>query len=162
MADQNPNCPSCGAPVDRRASSCDRCGTAIIKSGGEQAGHAVQSFSDAATSVKGSNAASIAHLSIPLSILLCIFGFPLIPLIVFFIKKDDEFVQEHLKQVWNFGITMCIASIIAMILTVVLIGYLIILFLIVIELVFCIQAAVAAGRGDMYKYPAWCSIPMFR
>ena len=75
-------------------------------------------------------------------------------LILWIIKKDQSaFVGENAKEALNFQITLAIGWIIAMMLTVILIGALLFPVLIVVNLIFCIMGAIAASKGELYKYP---------
>lgn len=88
------------------------------------------------------------------------FGF--IPsLIGYLVMKDrGPFVKGHAATALNFQLTMLIASIVGGILTLVLIGFLIILAVSIAILVLSIIAALAANRGEMYRYPL--SIPFIK
>jgi len=140
------NCPSCGAPLNRAASACDKCGTPIIKSGGEQTSQALHNIASVGTEMKSTTAAMWVNLSL-------LFLWPLIPIIIYFMKKDDQFVLAHLKSTTNFGITMCIASIISFILMFVLIGFVMIIAIAAVTIIFSIKGAQAASRGELYTYP---------
>jgi uncharacterized protein len=75
-------------------------------------------------------------------------------LILWIIKKEESsFIGENAKEALNFQITLAIGYIIAMMLTVILIGALLFPILLVVNLVFCIIAAIAASKGELYKYP---------
>lgn len=80
------------------------------------------------------------------------FGF--IPgLILYLVKKDEPFVFEHAKEALNWSITCFIASVIAAVLTVIIIGALLLPVIMLCNLIFCILGAVAASKGDQYKVP---------
>lgn len=75
-------------------------------------------------------------------------------LIIWLIKKDQSaYVDEQGKEALNFQITMLIAFVGAWILVFILIGALLFPLLLVANLVFCILAAVAASKGEHYRYP---------
>ena len=75
-------------------------------------------------------------------------------LIIWLIKKDQSaFVDEQGKEALNFQITILIGFVVAGVLTVILIGALLMPVLLVVNLVFCILAAVAVSKGEHYKYP---------
>ena len=82
-----------------------------------------------------------------------LFGF-LAPLIGYLVLKDrGPFIREHTRVALNFQITMGIAGIIGAILWVVLVGYLVSAAVGIVVVVFSILAAVAANKGEYYKYP---------
>lgn len=96
-----------------------------------------------------------AHLGLILT------GF-LVPLILFLVKKDRPFVRENSRQALNFALTMLIAQvvlgIVATIIAVVTLGFGSFAFLIIyiptiLMVVFGIMGAVAANKGENYKYP---------
>ncbi|MGQ0530076.1 MAG: DUF4870 domain-containing protein [Panacagrimonas sp.] len=75
-------------------------------------------------------------------------------LIVWLVKKDDSaFVAQEGAEALNFQITIALGWIIAMMLTVILIGALLYPVLLIVNLVFCILAAVSASKGVGYRYP---------
>jgi len=76
------------------------------------------------------------------------------PLILWAIKKDaSPFVDFHGKQSMNFHLTLLIAGIVSFVLVFVLVGFFMLLALGVAYLVITILAAVAANRGEYYKFP---------
>lgn len=75
-------------------------------------------------------------------------------LIIWLIKKDQSaYVDEQGKEALNFQITMLIAFVGAWILMFILIGMLLMPLLLIANLVLCILAALAASKGEHYKYP---------
>ena len=83
-------------------------------------------------------------------------------LIIYLIKKDtgSPWVRNHAAEALNFQITMAIASMISTVLMFLLIGFILLPAVMVINIVFCIIAGVAANRGESYAYPSWCRIKM--
>lgn len=93
------------------------------------------------------NIAMLAHL---LGIFTSFIG----ALVLWIIKKDDSaFIGENAREALNFQITLAIGWVIAMMLAVILIGVLLFPVLLVVNLIFCILGALAASRGELYKYP---------
>ena len=81
-------------------------------------------------------------------------GFVLGPLVVWLIKKDEySFVEEQGKEAINFQITMIIAAIISGILTIVVVGFFLLVAVGIVMIAFPIIAAVKASNGEHYKYP---------
>lgn len=77
------------------------------------------------------------------------------PLILWLIKKDEmKFVDDQGKEALNFQITVAIASVIASLLTFVCIGLILLPAIGLADIIFCILAAVAANKGQAYRYPA--------
>ncbi len=93
------------------------------------------------------NIAMIAHL-------LGIFTGFIGALVIWIVKKDEApFIGEQAKEALNFQITILIASFVAGLLCLVLIGFLLIPVVVVVNLVFCIIAGLAAAKGENYRYP---------
>ena len=90
--------------------------------------------------------AVIAHLSGLFSIL----G----PLLIYFLKRDDSaYMEDQAAEALNFQITVALAGVVFALLCVVLIGVPLLLGLVVAAVVLPIRAALAAGRGERYRYP---------
>ena len=81
------------------------------------------------------------------------------PLIILVATKDDG-VKEHAKRALNWHISLAIYSVISFILIFVLIGILFFIALLIMDVVFCIIAAVKASRDELWDYPL--AIPFLR
>lgn len=99
------------------------------------------------------NWAMIGHLS-SLSGLIVPLGNIIGPLIVWLVKKDTmPFAGEQAREALNFNITMTIAMVVSGILMLVLIGFLLVAIVGLAWLVLTIMAAVAASKGESFRYP---------
>ena len=100
-----------------------------------------------APSKDDSTMAMLAHL------LGIFFGF--IPsLVIWLIKKDESpFVAQEACEALNFQITLIIGYAIAGALMIIVIGALLFPALYILNIVFCIIAAVASSKGQAYRYP---------
>lgn len=88
------------------------------------------------------------------------FGF-LPALIGYFVLRDrGPFIRDHTRVALNFQLTMLIGYIIGSILWIVFIGYLITAAVGIVIIIFSIIAAIAANRGQYYRYPL--SIEFFK
>ena len=75
-------------------------------------------------------------------------------LVIYLMYKDrDPFVRRHATQALNFQIVMAIASFVAGLLTLALIGFLLLPAVGICMVVFSIIAAMAANKGAEYTYP---------
>ena len=75
-------------------------------------------------------------------------------LIVWLVKKDDSaFVAQEAAEALNFQITVAIGWVVAVMLSMILIGFLLYPVLLIGNLVLCILAAVSASKGEGYRYP---------
>ena len=95
------------------------------------------------------NVVMLTHLSVIL------FGF-LGSLVVWLMHKDKPekaFVSEQAKEALNFQITVLIAYAVSSVLMFILIGFLLVFAIVILNLVFCILAGVAASNGQNYRYP---------
>ncbi|GAB2569046.1 DUF4870 domain-containing protein [Dyella jejuensis] len=95
------------------------------------------------------NLAMITHLS---GIVLGV----IVPLIVWLIHKDrtdKTYLAGEAKEALNFQLTILIAWIICWVLQIILIGFFLMAVLWVVDLVFCIVAAVRVSSDGHYRYP---------
>jgi len=76
------------------------------------------------------------------------------PLIVWLVKKDESpFVDDQGKESLNFQISFTIYCIFAAILSVILIGFILLIALGIAFLILVIIAAVKANEGEEFRYP---------
>ena len=75
-------------------------------------------------------------------------------LIVWLLKKDDSpYISDQAREALNIQITLLIAYLVAGILVFILIGFLLIFLIWLANIVFSILAAIAASKGESYRYP---------
>ncbi|MCS0499249.1 DUF4870 domain-containing protein [Protaetiibacter mangrovi] len=78
----------------------------------------------------------------------------LAPLITYLVLKDrGAFVRAHTATALNFQLTLLIAYIVGSVLSVIIIGFLVLLAAWVLSIIFGIMAAIAANKGEFYTYP---------
>lgn len=78
----------------------------------------------------------------------------LCPLLILLTKgKESPFVRAHAVESLNFQITAAIAAVISSLLIFLVIGILMLIVVGVVYIVFLIIAALAASRGQLYRYP---------
>ncbi|MEV7968386.1 DUF4870 domain-containing protein [Sphaerisporangium sp. NPDC088356] len=76
------------------------------------------------------------------------------PLILYLVKKDESpYVRDQSAEALNFQLTLFIAYAVCFVLAFFIIGILLMLVVWVGSLIFMIMAAVAANRGENYRYP---------
>ena len=76
------------------------------------------------------------------------------PLIVWLAKRNDSpEINEHGKESLNFQLSMLIYNVIAVVLCLVLIGFIILPILHILNLVLVIVASIQASEGKFYRYP---------
>ncbi|WP_084965036.1 DUF4870 domain-containing protein [Thermoactinospora rubra] len=98
----------------------------------------------------GTDDTSLAMLAHLLGILTGFVG----PLILYFVKKDESpYVRDQSAEALNFQITAFIAYMVSIVLMFVLIGFVMIFVVWIGALIFQIIAAMAANRGENYRYP---------
>lgn len=101
----------------------------------------------ASVSKDATNIAMLCHI-------LAIFTGFLGPLIIWLIKKDDTpFVDRHGKEALNFQLTVLIAMVASGLSMFVCIGFVLMPVVWIVDLIFCIIAAVKTSRGEEYRYP---------
>lgn len=78
----------------------------------------------------------------------------IVPLIVYFMKKDESpFVRHHAAEALNLQITAFLAAIVSLILIFVLVGILLLILLPFVFFILAIIATVKASQGEYYRYP---------
>lgn len=92
------------------------------------------------------NMAMLAHI---LGIVISVIG----PLVIYLTVKDKPFATSQAKEALNFQITVLIAWVACAILSFIGIGFILYPAVWILNLVFCITAAMAASKGEAYKYP---------
>lgn len=76
------------------------------------------------------------------------------PLIGYLVLKDrGPFIRQHAATALNFQLTMLIAALIGAVLMLVIIGIFIVIAVSIVVIVFSIIAAIAANKGQSYRYP---------
>ncbi|MBU6477364.1 MAG: DUF4870 domain-containing protein [Xanthomonadaceae bacterium] len=108
-----------------------------------------QSPPEASGNSEDRNLAMLTHLS---GIIL---GF-LVPLIIWLVNKDNaakSYLTTESKEALNFQLTVLIGYVICWVLTFILIGALLWFIVWILNLVFCIMAAVAVSSKGSYRYP---------
>jgi len=83
---------------------------------------------------------------------LAIFTGFIAPLIIYLIAKD-KFTKDNAREALNWQITFILYMIISTILVIILVGFLMYAIFGVLNLIFCILAAVKASDGEVYTYP---------
>lgn len=76
------------------------------------------------------------------------------PLVIYLVNGEkDAFVRHHAAEALNFQLTLLIGYIASFVLIFVLIGIVLLPVLVVVGIVFPIIAAIAANKGEWYRYP---------
>ena len=98
--------------------------------------------------------AMLSHLTALSGFLVVPFGNVIAPLVIWLIKKDTmSFVDDQAKESLNFQITLTIGMLISAVLTLLCVGYILLLGLWIAGIVFVIIAALKANEGVKYRYP---------
>ena len=75
-------------------------------------------------------------------------------LIVWILRKDENpYIEDQAKEALNFQITMVLAYMLAGVLSWILIGLIFFPVIWVLNIVFCIIAAISTSKGETYRYP---------
>ncbi|RZA37018.1 MAG: DUF4870 domain-containing protein [Lysobacteraceae bacterium] len=80
----------------------------------------------------------------------------IVPLIIWLINKDKpekSWLTDSSVEALNFQITIAIAYVICIVLSVIIIGGLLMPIVWIVNLIFCILGGVAANKGENYRYP---------
>ncbi|MCC5952886.1 MAG: DUF4870 domain-containing protein [Acidimicrobiia bacterium] len=100
-----------------------------------------------ATAAPNTGMAALAHI---LGLFLGFLG----PLIMFVVAdRSDPFARDQAAEALNFQLTVLIGWFVSFVLMFVLVGFLLIFVVLLVDFVLCILAAIAASRGEWYRYP---------
>lgn len=76
------------------------------------------------------------------------------PLVIWFVARPDQpFIKHHAAESLNFQITVTIAAFVSALLVLVLVGLVLLPIVVIGALVLQIIAALAANRGEWYRFP---------
>jgi uncharacterized protein len=76
------------------------------------------------------------------------------PLVIYLVKRrESPFVRQHAAEALNFHITVTLATVVCVLLVLVLVGFVLLPLVLLGGAVLSVLAAVAAGRGEPYRYP---------
>lgn len=75
-------------------------------------------------------------------------------LLVWLLKRNDNaYIADQAREALNFQVTMLIAQLVSWVLAFILIGFVLLGLIWLANIAFCIMAAVAASKGEYYRYP---------
>ncbi len=75
------------------------------------------------------------------------------PLIIYLVANNDPYGKSQAKEALNFQITVLIGWVVGGILTMILIGTVVLAVVGIANLILSIMAAIAASKGEDYRYP---------
>ena|SRR3989344_6386681 len=73
--------------------------------------------------------------------------------LIILLATNDEYAKKHARRALNWQLSLLIYYIISFILVLVLVGFILIGVLALLNIIFCIIAAVRASKGELYTYP---------
>jgi uncharacterized Tic20 family protein len=143
----NRMCPACSGRLDQQASTCPHCGANLAAdSTNEETG-------PAAVDQEVRNTAVAAHLS-TFAGLIVPFGSVIGPLAVWLTRRDrDPFIDDAGREALNFGISIAIYGVVALVGALMLVGIPVLIAGVVAWVVLASLAAVKASQGQAYRYP---------
>jgi uncharacterized Tic20 family protein len=134
----NRTCPACAARLDQHAATCPQCGANLAEGGANQA--------TGATAV-AAHLSTFAGLVVP-------FGSVIGPLAVWLTRRDrDPFIDDAGREALNFGISIAIYGVVALVGTLMLVGIPVLIVGVIAWVVLASLAAVKASQGQAYRYP---------
>ena len=80
--------------------------------------------------------------------------------LIMLLASNEKNVKNHARNAFNWQVSMILYTLVSIPLVFVIIGFFTIMAVLVMDMVFCILAAVKAGQGEEWKYPA--TIPFLR
>ena len=142
----NRTCPACSARLDRQAQTCPHCGTNL-------AAGVTHAAATAEVDEAVRNTAVAAHLS-TFAGLVVPFGSVIGPLAVWLTRRDrDPFIDDTGREALNFGISIAIYGLVALVAALLLVGIPLLMVGVVAWVVLASLAAVKASEGEAYRYP---------
>ncbi len=83
------------------------------------------------------------------------FGIPAFvgPLVIWLLRRDDQYIDHHAKEALNFNISFMIYGVVSAFLIIFLIGLLLLPAVLITWFVLVIVAATKAAAGEHYRYP---------
>ncbi len=126
-------CPSCGAKTAPTTEACTTCGMGV----------------------SGQSNNTLPILTHVLGLLTGWLG----PLIIL-LATSEEPVKNHARMALNWQLSFLIYALVSGLLALVFVGFFLLIAVSILDLVFCIMAAVKAERGELWKYPV--TIPFLK
>lgn len=76
------------------------------------------------------------------------------PLIIWLLQKEKfPLVDDQGREALNFQLSLIIYYIVAVVSSMIFIGFLLFPILFILEIIFIVQASIAANKGERYRYP---------
>lgn len=147
-------CPSCGYEVSEEDEYCWHCGHEFDEGGFSESqkrdsgGDEHTRTSDTRPQDRPQNEDILAPLVHVLSLFFWVFA----PLVVFLVTEND-FVEENARNALNWQISYSIYMVVSVFLILFVIGLLTAFVVGLLDLVFCVVAAVKAADGETWEYP---------
>lgn len=115
----------------------------------------IQNFEDigSASSSDELTWATLAHAGVFAGLVVPL-GNIIAPLVIYLIKREESaYIAEHAKESLNFQISLMLYLSVSAILVLIYIGFIVMGVLSILWIIFVIQAAIAAHKGESYRYP---------
>lgn len=161
-------CRNCGAKLADDARFCSSCGDAVDDSTAEAWGEAGTVTTTEPTGTVDTGTEPIAQ-STPattarqhttetdtafaaLTHLLALFTWVIGPAVVL-VATDDPFVEANARNALNWQITFSIYMLVSFVLVFAIVGILFLLLVPILDLIFCVVAAIKANDGEAWNYP---------
>lgn len=119
-------CPGCGATTTPMTEICTKCGARVAKH-------------------KNNTLPVLTHI-------LGLFTGWLAPLIILLVASEEP-VKNHARMALNWQISLLIYAVVSGVLVLIIVGFFLLVAVFVLNVIFCIMAAVKAGRGELWEYP---------
>jgi uncharacterized protein len=143
----NRTCPACSARLDQHTATCPHCGANLAAEGAHQATTAGVVDQEVRTTAVAAHLSTLAGLVVP-------FGSVIGPLAVWLARRDqDPFVDQAGRDALNFGISVVVYGMVALVAALMLVGIPLLMVGVVAWVVLASLAAVKASHGQAYRYP---------
>jgi uncharacterized Tic20 family protein len=140
-------CPACSTRLDQQATSCPNCGVTLAAAGTAQATGAAVVDEAVRTTAVAAHLSTFAGLIVP-------FGSVIGPLAVWLTRRhQDPFIDQAGREALNFGISIAIYGLVALVAALMLVGIPLLMVGVVAWVVLAWLAAVKASQGQPHRYP---------
>jgi len=140
-------CPACSARLDQHTATCPQCGANLAAGGRNEGTEAAVVDQEVRNTAVAAHLATFAGLVVP-------FGSVIGPLAVWLTRRDrDPFVDQAGREALNFGISIAVYGVVALVGALLLVGIPLLLVGVVAWVVLASLAAVKASQGQAYRYP---------
>lgn len=147
-------CRNCGKALTGKPESCINCGARPMAGSsycpdcGAKTGPGIDACAKCGAKVSEPTNNTLPILTHVLGLLTGWLG----PLIIL-LATSEEAAKDHARMALNWQLSYLIYALVSALLALIFVGFVLLIAISVLDMVFCIMAAVKAERGELWKYP---------